>query len=253
MDAHVLPGSSQPTVPERVRTVLARATEARIAVDGARAATCRVTHLMHGGAVALTASARSGLGEVTPGSTGVVELIDRAAFPVDESVRALVWVRGRVRPVRSREVRPLLDQIASRTPDPALLDVGNGDLLLLLDVDSIVFADATGADEVAFAAVRRASPDPFSLTEAAWARHLHDHHPDMIERLRFRLPRRIRRGSIYLLGLDRHGVQVRTEGPEGCWDCRIPFLAPVDDDAALCRALLSLMGRPFSHGLRARP
>ncbi len=207
---------------------------------------------MPSGAVALTACVTSGLGEVTPGATGVLELIDRAAVPAGESVRALVWARGRVRPVHRRDVRPLLDQIARRTPDPALLDVGNGDLSLLLDVDSIVFADATGADEVAFDAVRRASPDPFALNEAAWVRHLHEHHPDMIERLRLRLPRQIRRGSIHLLGLDRHGLQVRTEGPQGRWDCRIPFFTPVNDDASLCRALLSLMGCPFTSGIRPR-
>lgn len=253
LDSHPPSEPSRPTAPERVRTVLTRAVEARIAVDGAHPSACRVVQLRPDGSLALTAPAASGVGDLPLGATGVLEVIDLAAVPTGESVRTLVWARGRVRPTHADDVLPLLDQIALSNPDPALLDVGHGDVLVLLEVDSIVVADASGADDVPLAAVHQANPDPFSLSEAAWVRHLHEHHPDIIERLRLRLPRRIRRGSISLLGLDRYGLQVRTEGPEGRWDFRIPFLTPADDDASLGRALLSLMGCPFTHGLRARP
>ena len=83
------------------------------------------------------------------------------------------------------------------------------------------------------------------------ARHLHEHHPDIIERLRLRL-RRIRRGSILLLG-PRMDMAFRcgTEGP-GRWDFRIPFLTPADDDASSAGHCCP-DGLSFTHGLRARP
>lgn len=240
-----------PTVAERVRTVCARSTRAHVVADGRPPAVCRVHHLLPGGSLALTV----GNGSHLPASTVapvVLELLDHGPSTAGESVRALVWIRGGVRPAAPSEVRPLLDAIARINPDPALLDVGHDDRLLVLAVDSIVFADATGTALVDHPGVLAAQPDPFCQVECAWVHHLQRHHPDMVERLRLRLPRGTRRGRIHLVGLDRFGLQVRIEGAEGYWDHRIPFFTPVADDAALCRALRSLMAHPSAHGLRTR-
>lgn len=244
--------SSVATAAVRVRTVLARAGAAHIAADNVAPGACRVRHLMPDGTLAITAERAAGIAKLAPGATGVLELLDRTPVPECDSVRALVWIRGRITPAPQSDIRHALSTIAETNPDPGLLDVGHRDRLFLLAVDSIVFADSGGAEQVGLDAVRSAHPDPFSRTEAAWVRHLNRHHPEMVERLRMRLPRRMRSGRIQVLGLDRFGLQVRTEGPQDSWEFHVPFFAPVDDDDALCRALMALMACPFSHGLRAR-
>lgn len=235
--------SPGPTVAERVRTVCARATRAHVVADGRPPAVCRIHHLLPDGSLALTVGNGSQLAVGDTVTPVVLELLDHGPSTIVESVRALVWIRGQVRPAAPSEVLPLLDAIARTNPDPALLEVGHDDLLVVLTVESIVFADSTGAALVDHSSVLAARPDPFCQVEWAWVHHLQKHHPDMVERLRLRLPRGTRRGRIYLVGLDRFGLQVRIEGPgpEGHWHHRIPFFTPVTDDVALCRELRSLM------------
>lgn len=243
--------SPGPTLAERVRTVCARSTRVHVVADGRPPVVCRVHHLLPDGSLALTV----GNGSQLPASTVspvFVELLDHGASAAGESVRALVWISGQMQPAAASEVRPLLDAIARTNPNPALLDVGHDDLLLVLAVESIVFADRTGAALVDHSIVLAARPDPFCQVERAWVHHLQHHHPDMVERLRLRLPAGRRRGRIQLVGLDCYGLQVKTEGPDGHWYHRIPFFTPVTDDVALCRALRSLMAHPFNQGLRAR-
>ncbi len=240
-----------PTLAERVRTVCARSTRAHVVADGRPPVVCRVHHLLPDGFLALTV----GNGSQLPASTVapvVLELLDHGPSATGESVRALVWLRGQIRYAAPRDVRPLLDAIAASNPHPALLDVGHADLLVVLTVESIVFADSTGAALVDHSVVLAARPDPFCEVECAWVHHLQHHHPDMVERLRLRLPAGRRRGRIQLVGLDCYGLQVKTEGPDGHWYHRIPFFTPVTDDVTLCRALRSLVAHPFNQGLRAR-
>lgn len=244
--------SPGPTVAERVRTVCARSTRAHVVADGRPPAVCRVHHLLPDGSLALTVGNGSQLAVGDTVTPVVLELLDHGPSTAGESVRALVWLRGQIRRAAPRDVRPLLDVIAASNPHPALLDVGHDDLLLVLAVESIVFADSTGAAHVDHPTVLAARPDPFCQVEGAWVHHLQNHHPDMVERLRLRLPAGRRRGRIQLVGLDRYGLQVKTEGPEGHWYHRIPFFTPAADDIALCRALRSLMAHPSTQGLRAR-
>lgn len=246
----MLLNAAQPTTAERVRTVCARAGSARLVTEGGPPTPCPVFALLTDGSFALTAP-DAVADAMAPEEPVVLELLDHA--PGGESVRALVWVRGRVRPAPAHRVRQALDAMAAADPNPALLDVGFGHRLLRLHVDSIVFADATGAETVDRCAVLAARPDPFCHAERAWVRHLGEHHPDMVERLRLHLPRSIRRGRLRLLGLDRYGLQLRISRTDGEWEARVPFFSPVSDETALCRALRLLMGCPFSNALRTRP
>lgn len=241
-----------PTAAERVRTICARSSAAQLAGDRAGAIECPLHHVMADGLLALSVGNRTALGVTAANAPVVLELLDEIPTPQDQGVRALVWIRGRVRPLSGGAVRPVIDAIAAENPHPALLDIGHRDTLLLMNVESVVFADASGAETVDPHAVLAARPDPFCGVEAAWVRHLHDHHAEMVERLRLHLPRGKRQGRIRLLGLDRYGLMVRTEGAQGTWDSRVPFRTSVDDDAALCRALRSLMACPFEGGLRPR-
>lgn len=239
----------EPTIAERVRTVFARATAAHLAAGSGPPEACRVHHLLRDGSVALTVRNDSAVGRCTPADPMALELLDHGPV-AGEDVRALVWVRGRMSQVPTAATRSLLDEIAASNPDPGLLDVGHSDSLGLLTVDSVVFADNSGASLVDHSSVVAARADPFSLVERAWVHHIGHHHPDMVERLRLHLPRTTRRGSIRLIGLDRYGLLVKTQGAEGHRNHRIHFFTPVNDEVGLFRALRSLMSHPFTRGLR---
>ena len=142
--------------------------------------------------------------------------------------------------------------IAAARPDPALLEVRAGQTLLLLGVESVVVADATGAEPVGLADLLAAAPDPFCEMESAWLRHLDSDHPEVMTRLAGKLPAGLRRGWVRPLGLDRYGMRLRVEGADGDHDIRLPFPAPVHDVGGLGQAIRILMGCPFVNGLRAR-
>jgi hypothetical protein len=180
----------------------------------------RVRSACVGAAAAILAAGAEGI-------AAVLELTDYAPLPLREPVRSLVWIRGQVHSVPPGALRELLDLIATARPDPALLEVGAGQTLLLLGADSVVVADSTGAEPVRLTELLAAAPDPFRHMESAWLRHLDSDHPEVMARL-------------------------RVGGADGDHDVRLPFPAPVHDVGGLGRAIRVLMGCPFVNGLRAR-
>lgn len=252
-----------PTTAERVRSACARAADATLAADGVTPTTTPVHHLLADGSVVLTVPA-SGLLAATvtaAGARGVaamLELTDLAALPLRERVRSLVWFRGRLHDVPAARVPATLDLVASENPHPALLQVNTGadhedpHTLVRLEIESVVVADATGAESVPVGALLAARPDPFCAMESHWVQHMESAHRDMVDRLASRLPVTLRHGHVRPLGLDRYGVQLRIEREDGDHDVRLPFTKPVDDVTSLSRAIRTLMGCPFLNGLRAR-
>lgn len=252
-----------PTTAERVRSACARAAEATLAADGVSSTTTPVHHLLADGSVVLTAPAEGLLAAtVTAAGTGgvaaMLELTDLAALPLRERVRSLVWFRGRLHEVPAARVPAMLDLVASENPHPALLQVNARDetdrpyALVRLEIESVVVADATGAESVPVGALLDARPDPFCAMESHWVQHMESAHRDMVDRLASRLPMTLRHGRVRPLGLDRYGVQLRVEREDGDHDVRLPFSKPVDDVTGLSRAIRTLMGCPFLNGLRAR-
>lgn len=246
-----------PTTAEQVRSAVVRATGAILATDGVAPASTPVHHLLPGGSFALTvptdcAAAALTATAGTDGVAAVLELTDYAPLPLREPVRSLVWIRGRVHYVPAAAVLSLLDLIATEHPNPALLEVGSGQVLLLLEVESVVVADAAGAETVSVNELLAAHPDPFCEFESAWLQHLDSDHPEVLARLAGKLPAALRRGRVRPLGLDRYGVRLRVEGADGDHDVRLPFGSPVQDVPGLSRAIRLLMGCPFVNGLRAR-
>lgn len=248
---------SGPTTAERVRSACVRAGGAMLAADGAPPVDTRIHHLLPDGSFAVTVPEDCPIaiaaGEPADGVAAMLELTDYAPLALREPVRSLVWVRGRVRGVDAASVRPLLGVIASEHPNPALLDVGVGQVLLLLVVESVVVADSTGAEPVRLGALLAAQPDPFCDLESDWVRHLEADHPEVMIRLARRLPAALRKGRVRPLALDRYGISLRIEGPNEDHDVRLPFSAPVRDVTGLGKAIRALMGCPFANGLRARP
>ena len=263
--------TSAPTTAERIRSACVRADGAMLAVAGGDPASTPVHHLLDDGSFAVAVPDESAPAAVLSATTGaagvaaVLEMTDYAPLPLREPVRALVWIQGRLRRVPADQVPALLDRVASADPNPALLRVnsartsaasGGGDdvglTMLRLHIESVVVADATGAESVAPAALLTARPDPFCAMESGWLQHLEAAHRDVVDRLATRLPSTLRRGRVRPLGLDRYGLRLRIESTDGDHDVRLPFTRPVDDIAGLSQAIRVLMGCPFLNGLRAR-
>lgn len=239
-----------------------------VAIDGLDPTPTPVHHLLDDGSFAITVPVDGMLTAtvVAAGHAGVqavLELTDYAPLPLREPVRSLVWIQGRLRDVPLASVPELLDLIAREDPNPVLLQVDSGQdrttaatdtryALMRLEIESVVVADATGAESVAVGALLGARPDPFCAMESSWLQHLDSAHRDVVDRLAVRLPAALRRGRVRPLGLDRYGVQLRVEGDNGDHDVRLPFASPVDDVTGLSRAIRVLMGCPFLNGLRAR-
>jgi hypothetical protein len=271
-----------PTTAERIRSACVSAGGAMLAVEDTEPAATPVHHLVDDGWFAITVpeggmSPASGWGHLpragdypqagtvvasgTAGVQAVLEMTDYAPVPLREPVRSLVWIRGRVHDVPVGEVAALLDVIAAADPNPALLQVNSGlsradgdtrYTLKRLEIESIVVADAIGAESVGLGALLGARPDPFCAMESCWLQHMESAHREVVDRLATRLPMALRRGRVLPLGLDRYGVRLRVENDDGDHDVRLPFAKPVDDVTGLGRAIRVLMGCPFLNGLRAR-
>lgn len=254
MAVATIPG---PTTAERIRSACARAGSALLAIEGADPETTALHHLLADGSFALAVPSR-GYAAANAGADGgagvpaMLELTDYAPLPLREPVRSLVWIRGHLQPVAPQATRELLDLIAAEDPNPVLLQVGSEHRLLRLEVESVVVADATGAESVGMSTLLEAQPDPFCAMETCWLRHIDADHRDVVARLAAKLPGPLRRGEVRPLGLDRYGVRLRVEGENSDHDVRLPFSRPVDDVHGLSQAIRVLMGCPFVNGLRAR-
>jgi hypothetical protein len=256
-----------PTTAERIRSACARGGGAMLALEGIEPAPTPVHHLLDDGSVAITVPADGLLAGMvlSSGAAGVqavLELTDYAPLPLREPVRSLVWISGRLFTVATSDVSDLLDLVAEKNPNPALLQVNTGTgqaaagdtpySLVRLEIDSVVVADSTGAESVGVSTLLDAQPDPFCALESCWLQHLESDHREVVDRLANRLPSPLRHGRVRPLGLDRYGVQLRVEAEDGDHDVRLPFAKPVDDVTGLSQAIRVLMGCPFLNGLRAR-
>lgn len=255
-----------PTTAERIRSACARGGGAMVAVEGVEPTPSPVHHLLDDGSFAITVPANGPVADMivasgVAGIPAVLELTDYAPLPLREPVRSLVWISGRLYGVPAPCVSGLLDLVAEKCPNPALLQVNtatraaSGDqphTLVRLEIDSVVVADSTGAEGVGVGALLDAQPDPFCELESGWLQHLESAHREVVDRLANRLPATLRRGRVRPLGLDRYGVQLRVEAEDGDHDVRLPFPKPVDDVSGLSQAIRVLMGCPFLNGLRAR-
>ena len=133
----------------------------------------------------------------------MLELTDYAPLPLREPVRSLVWIRGQLHQVPASAVAAMLDLIAAEDPNPALLQVnpaperdGDTPARCALEVESVVVADATGAESVGVDSLLEAQPDPFCAMESSWLQHIDSDHHDVVARLAARLPGPLRRGRV---------------------------------------------------------
>ncbi|MPZ80754.1 MAG: DUF2470 domain-containing protein [Actinophytocola sp.] len=177
--------------------------------------------------------------------TTMVEVVDLAPVPLREPVRGLLWITGRLYPLRLSEARKIAVELTERRPDPRLLDLGHGASMLRLEPVSMVVADADGTHPITAEQFARAGEDPFCHQEAGWLRHLELSHTDVIHTLRRLLPDQLQGGHVRPLGLDRFGLRLRVETIEGDHDVRLAFEAPISTPDELSAELRRMVGCPF--------
>ncbi|GAA5047048.1 DUF2470 domain-containing protein [Nocardia callitridis] len=243
-----------PSTAEQVRSACVHAQQAVLALPGIDPTPTSV-HYLRGSDAVIAVPVTSIAAVLTRhtyvgGSPAVLELTDHAPLALRESVRALVWLRGKIRAVPECDQRDLAGEIAEKNPHPDLLDVGHGAILLRLVIDSAVIADSSGAEAVDADELRLAEPDPFCAMESDWLQHMDTDHADVVAQLTRHLPPRLQHGTVHPLAIDRYGLTLRVEGVDGDHDVRLPFSAPADDIEALGRAVRLLVGCPFRNGIR---
>lgn len=241
---------------ERVRSACVRAHDAVLAIEGSDPTAPSVHYVRSNGDVVVAVPQDSAAAALAAHAGGaglpaVLELTDRAPLALREPVRSLVWLRGTLHAVPLSSSRALADAVAAEYPHPALLDLGHTSVLLRLQLASAVVADAAGAEPVAVDDLVAAHPDPFWEMETEWLRHLDEDHRDLVDLLARKLPSSLRTGRIRPLSIDRYGLGLRVEDRSGDRDVWMPFAEPVDDAAALSRAIRMLVGCPFRNGLRS--
>lgn len=261
-----LPANSAPTTAEQIRSICARRADGLLVVEDCEPVSTPVHHVFDDSWVAVAVPASCAETPWPAGAQAMLELTDHAPLRLRAPVRSLVWISGQLREIPLALAPAVLDAMATEDPNPALLQVQTPSSrpgrsrsandpryrLLRLDITSVVLADTTGAESVDVPALLAARPDPLTSVESCWLQHLDSAHGAVISRLASRLPARLQRDTVRLLGLDRYGVQLRIESDRGDEDVRLAFHQPVSDVTELSRAIRLLVGCPFANGLRAR-
>jgi hypothetical protein len=186
-------GAMEPTVPERARTVLSRATSAQVEwLDRSP------------GPNHASGASRLEVVEGQQNSAGrrvTVEIADAAALPVRERILSRLRVSGR-----------------------AALDPGDATVLRLAP-SAVSMEEAGAVVAVNLAEFLTVDPDPLACCEAALLSHLDSAHQDFVATLTSLVDSRHRYGVVraWPLRLDRHGVVLRLEYARGHHDARLPF------------------------------
>jgi hypothetical protein len=180
----------------------------------------------------------------------MVELADRAPVALREPVRGLLWIIGWLSALSGPAARREALAVAEDLADSRLLDVGHGMTVLRLTPVSLVLADGEGTSSLRPTEFGSARPDPFCRHEDHWLRHLELAHRDVVGMLTRLLPDHLRGGHVRPLGLDRFGLRLRVETPDGDHDVRLAFSEPVDTPGALGSQLRRMVGCPFLNQVR---
>ncbi|WP_223884256.1 DUF2470 domain-containing protein [Micromonospora craniellae] len=212
------------TPAERLRTLLAGADSLRLRTTRHRADLIGRHTLDADGQLRVALPAHAELAR---------HLLDTGEAPALVEITDLAPIPGRHR-VRSR---------ATLTGWLTLDDLDGGDVTAVLALATADLVDADGDAAVDPDDLAAADPDPLGPYEADLLRHLHDAHPEALGGLARLVPadRRAGAGRVHPLRLDRHGIVLRLEVPEGHRDVRLAFAEPLagpdDVGAGLARLL----------------
>ncbi|GGY08717.1 DUF2470 domain-containing protein [Streptomyces tanashiensis] len=202
------------TAAERVRSVLAQAVSLSLTTEGRDYDLIGMHSVDTKGRISLHAPTGSPLAaRIATAPRGslaaLLEFTDVAATAIRDRVRARVTISGWLTP---------------QNPDR------DGETIRL-DTARVTLRTAAGVRDVGLDEVALAEPDPLAVEEAGMLAHLSDAHEDMVAELVLlaapQLPPGILRTAPF--ALDRHGITLRCEYPQGHCDLRFPFPAAVKD------------------------
>jgi len=189
------------------------------------------------------------------GSAATLEVLDLVlGGPADGHCRRVVTLHGTVtvpdRPAQRRAASALAGELA----DPALLGVGVDHALVRLRPHRIGLVEPDGVTDVLPADLLTSGPDPFAELEGLWLAHLGDPRCAVVGRLVERVRRGAHPGSARLVGIDRAGLDLRIDDPDGVGHTvRLPFDEPCVGVAELAVQIRLLAGCPrAAHPLRDR-
>ena len=246
MTRPIRPPALRPSTAERARTVASRPAAAICAagIDGSRVLAHTTT--AHGQVLLVVPTD----GEVCTAVRGSADgdlaallmVTDHAPVPLQDAVRAQVWLSGWLTPVEPGDQQEALLAFADAAPVGALLDVGSTATLLALDLAEVVLGEGGSVTELDPDDYLAAAPDPLVEVEATMLQHLEESHPEQLALLASRVPAAWADGGVVRpLGLDRFGFRLRFEQPGGHRDVRVPFAAPVSGPEELGAAVQRLL------------
>ncbi|MFG2227240.1 DUF2470 domain-containing protein [Streptomyces sp. NPDC048644] len=204
---------AQPTLAERIRTILASAQSMTLITDESRTEVSRLNEpglTQHIHLHPLSDEPESGPGHAARRRVpATLEFTDVAPTAVRDRVRARVTVMGWL----------------TSPPRP---DAANG---RCMQFARAVLDTMTAKASVGLADLMAATADPLATCEASMLTHLVDDHHDLVRLLIRLVEPRLVQGTqrAVPLALDRYGVTLRLEYAGGHHDVRIPFPTQLTD------------------------
>ncbi|GAA2682912.1 DUF2470 domain-containing protein [Streptomyces lunalinharesii] len=218
-----------PTAAERVRSILAAAHSMTVVSDGLHTEVRRLDGTDAMGHFHLHAPCDGDVAHLVGRVPVRLELTDIAPVPVRDRLRARVTVAGLL--------------AAPYGPDAAKSTC--------MEFGQAVLEDAEGRSYVTLEALEAAEPDPVATSEAGMLTHLVDRHAELVPLL-LRLVRPLPEAGVLRVlpvRMDRYGLVLRLEYPNGHRDVRLPFSAPLThvDQAGPRIHALAATARRLSH------
>ncbi|UUN25808.1 DUF2470 domain-containing protein [Streptomyces sp. FIT100] len=254
-------GARQPTMAERVRTLVEYNASVSLTLPGARdhgpgfwePAARTVTP--EGDVVLLvpwdSPTARAAAYAQDDDLTCVMEITDVAPVAMRQRIRGRAWLAGWLTAVRNEDRDRCVELLAERHPVQAVLE-SDGDrpawMPVRLEVGEISVDDLWGTGCVEPEELARTEPDPIARHEAELLQHLHSAHSDQVRGLCTLLGDRAAGAEVHAavrdvvpVALDRFGLRVRlTEADRRTFDARFDFPEPVRDTGELRHAMHTL-------------
>ncbi|MER5308630.1 DUF2470 domain-containing protein [Streptomyces sp. NPDC002773] len=203
------PRATRPTPAERVRSILAAAHSMTVVSDGVH----QEVHLLDGtgpmGHIHLHDPSEESHAGQSARIPVRLEFTDIAPTPVRERLRARVTLTGLL--------------AAPYEPEASAS--------ICMEFGQALLEDAEGRTYITLEALHATDIDPMASCEASMLTHLVDGHAELVPLLLRLVRPRPERDMVRALpvALDRYGITLRLEHPEGHQDVRLPFPTPVTD------------------------